>query len=110
MAKLKRYELYGDGETIPGEYTGPKKSGDAPLPGKMPYGREGEVRKPEQPAERRRYFASNEDDGLGAPSTLFDDFDRFNGGGDEPEWRPPRKQTEHRGAWAAAIPAHPRRR
>ena len=104
MAKLKRYELYGDGETIPGEYTGPKGSGDNSLPGKMPYGRAEEARKPEQPAPRRqRYFASNEDDGLGAPSTLFDDFDRFNGNPDEPEWRPPRKQTKNRGAWAAVI-------
>ena len=36
MAKLKRYELYGDGETIPGEYTGPKRPADTPLPGKAP--------------------------------------------------------------------------
>ena len=45
MAKLKRYELYGDGETIPGEYTGPKKSDETSLPGKMPYGRAEETRK-----------------------------------------------------------------
>ena len=103
MAKLKRYELYGDGDVIPGEYTGPKQTGDTPLPGKMPYGRTEEARKPEPPADRRRYFAGNQDDGLGAPSPLFDDFDRFSSNRDEGEWRRPRKQTKNRGAWAAVI-------
>ena len=103
MAKLKRYELYGDGDTIPGEYTGPKRTGDTTLPGKMPYGRTEDARRPEQPTDRRRYFTGNADDGPGAPSPLFDDFDRFSGNRDEPEWRRPRKETKNRGAWAAVI-------
>ena len=103
MAKLKRYELYGDGDTIPGEYTGPKRTGDPTLPGKMPYGRTEDARRPEQPADRRRYFTGNENDGLGSPSPLFDDFDRFSSNRDEPEWRRPRKETKNRGAWAAVI-------
>ena len=74
MAKLKRYDLYeGDDEYIS-------------LPGKQPLGRDEGLkardaydRKAEEEAQKkRRYFASNEqDDGLGAPSSLFDDFDRF---------------------------------
>ena len=75
MAKLKRYELYeGDDEYIP-----------TSLPGKRPLGRDEELKKRDEydrraaeEAKKRRYFASNEqDDGLGAPSSLFDDFDRF---------------------------------
>ena len=75
MAKLKRYDLYeGDDDII-----------SDPLPGKKPLGRDEGLkardaydRRVEEEARKRRYFASNEkDDGLGAPSTLFDDFDRF---------------------------------
>ena len=99
MARIRRYELYeGDGEELPEEYTGPRRSDTNPGP-------------QEKPAEtgtgapRRRYFASNEEnDGLGAPSSLFDDFDRFNLNRTE-DRRPGRvvKKTEHRGAWAAVI-------
>ena len=71
MAKLKRYELYeGDDDLI-----------SPSLPGKQPLGRdeglkerdEYDRRTAEEEARKRRYFASNEeDDGLGAPSSLFE--------------------------------------
>ena len=65
MARLKRYELYEDGETISQEYE-PAPREEAAKPARSPA---------EEP--RNRYFARREDDGLGA-SPLFDDFDRFN--------------------------------
>ena len=101
MAKLKRYELYnGDGETIPEEYTGPRRApGESPLPGKMPLVPADQ----EEARPRRRYFAANErDDGLGAPSTLFDDFDRFNGNRTTERYVP-RKKKKKQGGWIAVF-------
>ena len=102
MAKLKRYDLYeGDDDII-----------SDPLPGKKPLGRDEGLkardeydRRVEEEARKRRYFASNEkDDGLGAPSTLFDDFDRFEAHTPVKNTRPKYKRKEkHRGAWAAVI-------
>ncbi|MBR5959784.1 MAG: VanW family protein [Clostridia bacterium] len=102
MAKLKRYDLYeGDDDII-----------SDPLPGKKPLGRDEGLkardaydRRVEEEARKRRYFASNEkDDGLGAPSTLFDDFDRFESPAPARTPRPKYKRKEkHRGAWAAVI-------
>ena len=102
MAKLKRYELYdGDDEYIP-----------ASLPGKKPLGRDEGLkerdaydRRAAEEARKRRYFASNEqDDGLGAPSSLFDDFDRFESPAPIRTARPKYKRKEqNRGAWAAVI-------
>ena len=102
MAKLKRYDLYeGDDDII-----------SNPLPGKQPLGRDAGLkardeydRRVEEEARKRRYFASNEkDDGLGAPSTLFDDFDRFETHVPVKNPRPKYKRKEkHRGAWAAVI-------
>ena len=103
MAKLKRYELYeGDDDLIP-----------ASLPGKQPLGRdeglkardEYDRREEEKAREKRRYFASNEeDDGLGAPSSLFDDFDRFESPAPIRSNRPKYKRKEkHRGAWTAVA-------
>ncbi|QUC66913.1 VanW family protein [Aristaeella hokkaidonensis] len=102
MAKLKRYDLYeGDDDII-----------SDPLPGKKPLGRDEGLkardeydRRVEEEARKRRYFASNEeDDGLGAPSTLFDDFDRFEAHTPVRNSRPKYKRKEkHRGAWAAVI-------
>ena len=102
MAKLKRYDLYeGDDDII-----------SDPLPGKKPLGRDEGLkardaydRRVEEEARKRRYFASNEkDDGLGAPSTLFDDFDRFETHTPARNPRPKYKRKEkHRGAWAAVI-------
>ena len=102
MAKLKRYDLYeGDDDII-----------SDPLPGKKPLGRDEGLkardaydRRVEEEARKRRYFASNEkDDGLGAPSTLFDDFDRFESHTPVKNTRPKYKRKEkHRGAWAAVI-------
>ena len=102
MAKLKRYDLYeGDDDII-----------SDPLPGKKPLGRDEGLkardeydRRVEEEARKRRYFASNEeDDGLGAPSTLFDDFDRFEAHTPVRNPRPKYKRKEkHRGAWAAVI-------
>ena len=94
MARLKRYELYeGDGETISEEYT-PKERKE-----------ETEAKRPPEQAQesRRRYFLHNEDDGLGAESPLFDDFDRFS---PKPERDlPPRKKKpkHHNGGWTAVI-------
>ena len=100
MAKLKRYDLYeGDDDLIS-------------LPGKQPLGRdeglkardEYDRRKAEE-EKKRRYFASNEkDDGLGAPSSLFDDFDRFETQAPERTERPKyRRKDKNRAAWAAVI-------
>ncbi len=95
MAKV-RYELYeGDGEEIPAEYIPPEErgKGSGTKPVSMP---EGET--------KHRYFVRNEeDDGLGAPSTLFDDFDRFS---DRPEktYDPGNNWPKHHnGAWVAVI-------
>lgn len=102
MAKLKRYELYeGDDEFIPSS-----------LPGKRPLGRDEGLkerdeydRRAAEEAKKRRYFASNEqDDGLGAPSSLFDDFDRFESPAPVRTPRPKYKRKDtNRGAWAAVI-------
>ena len=102
MAKLKRYELYeGDDEYIP-----------TSLPGKRPLGRDEGLkerdaydRRAAEEAKKRRYFASNEqDDGLGAPSSLFDDFDRFESPAPVRASRPKyKRKPQNRGAWAAVI-------
>ena len=94
MAKLKRYELYeGDGEIIPEEYTPPEESG-----------KEREDTRPartEQP--RNRYFARNENDGLGGGAPLFDDFDRFSPF-PETERSIVKKPPKHyNGGWVATI-------
>ena len=103
MAKLKRYDLYeGDDDVIFSEL----------LPGKQPMGRDEGLqerdefdRREEEETKKRRYFASNErDDGLGAPSSLFDDFDRFESPAPARSSRPKYKRKEkHRGAWAAVA-------
>ena len=101
MAKLKRYDLYeGDDEYIS-------------LPGKQPLGRDKDLKERDEydrraaaeEAKKRRYFASNEkDDGLGAPSSLFDDFDRFETQAPTRNDRPRyKKKTRNRGAWLAVI-------
>ncbi|MCR5565885.1 MAG: VanW family protein [Clostridiales bacterium] len=100
MAKLKRYDLYeGEDDLIS-------------LPGKQPLGRDKELkardeydRRTAEEAKKKRYFASNEkDDGLGAPSSLFDDFDRFESPAPARNARPKyKKKTYNRGAWAAVI-------
>ena len=102
MGKLKRYDLYeGDDEFI-----------SEPLPGKRPLGRDEGLRardaydrRTEEAERKRRYFAANEkEDGLGAPSTLFDDFERFESPLPVREKRPKyRRRERHRGAWAAVI-------
>ena len=102
MAKLKRYDLYeGDDDLIS-------------LPGKQPLGRDKDLqakeeyeRRTAEEAQKKRYFASNEkDDGLGAPSSLFDDFDRFESPAPARTSRKRHKsnrKTYNRGAWAAVI-------
>ena len=92
MARLKRYELYeGDGEIIPEEYTPPEE--------KKP--EEAKNTRTQQP--RNRYFARNENDGLGAESPLFDDFDRFSAF-PEAERKIPNKPPKHyNGGWIATI-------
>lgn len=113
MGRLKRYDLYeGDGEIIRDLDLEHDEERRNPLPGKQPLGRDRDLRerdewnrRQEEQRQRRRYFSRNEeDDGLGAPSTLFDDLDRF----EKPEpVRPPRRKRKrrdpHRGAWAAAA-------
>ena len=98
MGRLKRYDLYEDGEEIP-----------SALPGRQPLGREEELRErdarrrvQESRERQRRYFASKEeDDGLGAPSTLFDDFDRFCG--TEEEQEVPARRRKRSGGWIAVT-------
>ena len=100
MAKLKRYDLYeGDDDLIS-------------LPGKQPLGRDKDLqardeydRRTAEEAKKKRYFAANEkDDGLGAPSSLFDDFDRFESPAPARSSRPQyKRKNPNRGAWAAVI-------
>ena len=103
MGKLKRYDLYeGDDEII-----------SSSLPGRKPLGRDEGLkerdaydrRKAEEAEKRRRYFASNEeDDGLGAPSSVFDDFDRFDPPIPSRDERPRyRRRTKHRAAWTVTA-------
>ena len=101
MAKLKRYDLYeGDDDVIFSEL----------LPGKQPMGRDEGLqerdefdRREEEETKKRRYFASNErDDGLGAPSSLFDDFDRFESPSTRPFSRAPRADR-----WNTSSPVRP---
>ncbi|MBR2822415.1 MAG: VanW family protein [Clostridia bacterium] len=103
MRRSGNDRLYeGDGETI-----------ELGLPGKKPLGRDEDLREKDEAirqSERRfRYFQRNaeEDDGLGAPSSVFDDFDRFNDPflREERPGRPNRKKkkTRHRAAWAFCI-------
>ena len=111
MGRMKRYDLYeGDGEVIrdPEQDSGYGAS----LPGKQPLGRDRELqerdewnRRQEEQRQRKRYFARNEeDDGLGAPSTVFDDLDRFDKPAPVREPRPrSRRRDPHRGAWAAVA-------
>ena len=96
MARLKRYELYeGDGEIIPEEYT-PLQEREKKEPEKPP------VQNPAQ-QPRNRYFARNEDDGLGPVSPLFDDFNRFNNQR-EPDRKVLKKPPKHyNGGWIATI-------
>ena len=107
MARIKRYDLYeGDGEVVGEEEAWGRHSA---LPGKIPLGRDEDLRAKDeasrQAEQRYRYFARNreEDDGLGAPGTLFDDFDRF----DDPDlWEDRssrRRKPRHRGAWTACM-------
>ena len=103
MAKLKRYDLYeGDDEFI-----------SSSLPGKKPLGRDEGLRerdaydrrKEEEAEKRRRYFAANEkDDGLGAPSSVFDDFDRFEQPIPIRDERPKyRRREKHWAAWTVTA-------
>ena len=106
MAKTKRYEMYdGEGETIPGEYAGPRvPSGQASASGKKTSEEDQWEMVPEEPEKKHRYFAENEyNDGLGTPSTLFDDFDRFNGNRVQSlRYTPPKKKKKKsQGRWAA---------
>ena len=107
MARIRRYDLYeGDGETVEEEDWGGRRT----LPGKAPLGRDEELREKDEAvrnAQRRfRYFSKNEeDDGLGAPPSVFDDFDRFNDPIPEENLRPRKKKKKlrHRWAWITCI-------
>ena len=106
MARQKRYEMYeGDGETIPGEYAGPRSApGRLSVPSRASSEDDQWEMIADEPEKKHRYFARNEyDDGLGAPSTLFDDFDRFNGNRvQSTRYVPPKqKKKKNQGAWTA---------
>jgi vancomycin resistance protein YoaR len=113
MGRLKRYDLYeGEGEIIRDLDLEHDAGSGRQLPGKQPLGRDRDLRErdewnrqEEEQRQRRRYFTRNEeDDGLGAPATLFDDLERFSK--PEPVRRHPpkrRRRDPHRGAWAAAA-------
>ena len=91
MARLKRYEIYEDGELIPQEYT--------PARDEEP---EQESDRSRMEPARNRYFTRRDNDGLGA-SPLFDDFDRFNPL-PETETRYRKKAPKHyNGGWIATI-------
>ena len=96
MARLKRYELYeGDGEIIPEKYV-PKQEREEKQ----------EAEKPRNPAQepRNRYFARREEnDGLGATSPLFDDFDRFNPRPDKEYYARKKAPKHYNGGWVAVI-------
>ena len=99
MARNRQYELYdGDGETIPEEYAGPRqKFSESPYAqGGMP---------PESPppetAQRTRFSGrSRYNDGLADSSTLFDDFDRFNGNQTRDSRFIPRRKKKKQTGWA----------
>ena len=96
MARLKRYELYeGDGEIIPDEYV-PLQERERKNEQENP------PRKPAQEA-RNRYFANRGDDGLGAVSPLFDDFDRFSNQQDPDRRRREKAPKHYNGGWIATI-------
>ncbi len=96
MARLKRYELYeGDGEIIPDRYIPPEEREEQREEKKPAAAR------PQEP--RNRYFARNDNDGLGPSSPLFDDFDRFNRL-PEPVHKAREKYPKHyNGGWIATI-------
>ena len=95
MARLKRYELYeGDGEIIPETYHPPEEKSKQPE----------QTQSAQVTETRRRYFARNEeDDGLGAPSSLFDDFDRFTGNTERQPLPEKSEPKHHNGIWIAEI-------
>ena len=107
---MKQFDLYeGDGEII-GENRRETFPEDETEVGERRFPDVNETanqnrnvpRRPEK-QRRSRYFAENEMEGVkAAPSTLFDDFDRF----EAPLSRHPaqkRKKIRHRGAWMTVI-------
>ncbi len=112
MARVRRTDLYeGNGEVIGQESRNDSEAEESmPLPGRQPLGREEALqekdafrRQAEETHQKKtRYFAQNEGvEGLNAPSTLFDDFDRYEA--PLPRSRKKRKRQRHRGAWIAVI-------
>ncbi len=94
MARLKRYEIYdGDGEIIPEKYIPPEER-------ETPRERTAPAR---QPVPRNRYFAREENDGLGNVSPLFDDFDRFNAFPEAENHMHGNPPKHYNGGWIAVI-------
>ena len=104
-ARPEEFASRPDGESAGREETDGSR-GNA-LPGKAPLGRDETLREKDEARSRYRYFTQNskEDDGLGAASSLFDDFDRFNDPSLLEEHRPVRKKKKlkHKGAWVSLI-------
>ena len=107
MARIRQYEIYdGDGETIPGEFTGPgagsgRDSMSSGTPASGPEDDQWEMI-PEEPEKKHRFARNEYNDGLGEPATLFDDFDRFNGNSTRSaRLVPPRKKKRNQGVWTA---------
>ena len=109
MARERRYELYeGNGETIPGERTEPYTASVRVSVSKNASTNGSDEDQwemiPEEPETKQRYFARSEyNDGLGPPSALFDDFDRFNGNRVQSTRyvSPKKKKKKNQGAWTA---------
>ena len=111
MSRIKRYELYeDDGEVIGAENFRPAESEGTSEPGARRAGNasrvpQGETQRGKSTTGRRfRYFSENEEeDGLGAPPSLFDDLQRFQA--PAPALPPARKKKKlrHPGAWIACI-------
>ena len=109
MPRVKRYDLYeGDGEVIPEENELPYSggSGSGPNPGNNERERARQAARQDPPSRRRYFQPREEDDGLGAPSTLFDDFGR-EGGRELPLRRRIQRepQEKSRAGWGVLLAA-----
>lgn len=104
MGENRRRRYYED-DGLP-DYEPRDEDRFSALPGKMPLGRDAGLR--ERDAYNRRYSErlQNGTDGLDAGdrrTTLFDDFDRYNGfgdGADRPKYKRP---VKHRGLWITLL-------
>ena len=106
MPRVKRYDLYeGDGEVIPEENDDPSGNGsDAEQRHTLSKDADStQAARPNPPSRRRYFLQQEEDDGLGAPSTLFDDFDRDSGPAFSSRRIQHRPQKKRQAGWAVLL-------